>query len=74
MQHSVQNKVLANRLKTILYYLIFYFQSAFVPGRLIKDNILIAFELMHYFKWKVKGKIGWMTLKLDMSKAFDRIE
>uniref|UniRef100_A0A803PDH7 Reverse transcriptase n=1 Tax=Cannabis sativa TaxID=3483 RepID=A0A803PDH7_CANSA len=57
---------IANRLKVVLNHIIFENQSAFIPGRLISDNIMIAFEVMHYWKRKRKGKEGFMALKLDL--------
>ncbi|XP_030499797.2 uncharacterized protein LOC115715121 [Cannabis sativa] len=72
--YKVAAKVLANRMRHIIDKVISDTQSAFIPGRLISDNVMVAFEIMHYLKRKMKGKKGYMALKLDMSKAYDRAE
>ncbi|XP_026378698.1 uncharacterized protein LOC113273150 [Papaver somniferum] len=66
-------KILANRIKPYLKKIISPFQSAFVPGRAIQDNIIIAHEMIHTMQHK-EGHTGSMAMKLDLPKAFDRLE
>jgi hypothetical protein len=66
--------VLANRLKLVLPSITSQHQSAFVLGRLITDNILVAYETLHLMDSRIRGKKGFMTIKLYMSKAYDRVD
>lgn len=70
----ILSKVLSNRLKKCLGSIISDKQSAFIEGRLLMDNALIAFEINHHMKRKTQGNIGVAGLKIDISKAYDRLE
>ena len=63
-----------NRLKRFFPSLIDESQSAFVFGRMIFDNIIVAHETIHAMQNRRKGKIDFLAAKLDMSKTYDRIE
>ncbi|CAA7048639.1 unnamed protein product [Microthlaspi erraticum] len=65
-------KAMVTRLKSIMPKLIGLAQSSFIPGRLSVDNIVVVQEAVHSMRRK-KGKKGWMLLKLDLEKAYDRI-
>ncbi|CAL2257612.1 unnamed protein product [Prunus armeniaca] len=59
--YKVISKILANNLQPHLNAIISPQQCAFIPGRQVQDNIFIAHEAFH-------------SLKLDINKAYDRIE
>jgi len=71
--YKVIAKSLADRIKPHLPNKIHLSESAFIPGRHISSNIITAQEITHTFglsSWKNKG----FLLKIDLAKAFDRIE
>ncbi|CAN0912862.1 LINE-1 retrotransposable element ORF2 protein [Linum grandiflorum] len=74
MLYKILSKTIANRLKPIFDKLICEAQSAFVPGRSIIDNVIAAFECFFAMKKKTTGMKGSLALKLDMAKAYDRVE
>lgn len=63
-----------NRLKKILDMIISPTQAAFIPGRQITDNVIVGFECIHAINNRRKGKVGQVAMKLDMSKAYDKVE
>lgn len=73
VSYKIISKVLANRLKPIISTIISENQSAFVSVRLITNNVLVALEIMHFLK-KKEGKESYIAVKLNMSKAYDRVE
>lgn len=65
-------KTMVLRLQKVISKLIGPAQSSFIPGRLSTDNIIMVQEAVHSMRRK-KGRKGWMLLKLDLEKAYDRI-
>lgn len=72
--YKIVARALTNRLRPILKNTINDFQSAFILGRLISDNIILGFETLHWIRNRKRGADGYAALKLDMSKAYDRVE
>lgn len=74
MSYKFLSKLLANQLRTILPKIISPLQSAFVPQRDIHDNILIAHEILSMFFFLNRTKVGYKTIKLDMKKAYVKLD
>ena len=71
--YKIISKVLCQRLNSCLPRLISETQSAFVAGRLISNNILIAQEMFHGLRTNNACQDKYMTIKTDMSKAYDMV-
>ncbi|KAL9668408.1 hypothetical protein QQ045_002789 [Rhodiola kirilowii] len=71
---KIITKILAMRLQPILDQIISPFHSAFIKGRIISDNIVVAHEISHYMRSRRDDKNFYASIKVDMSKAYDRVE
>ena len=62
------------RLTRIIPSIILESLSSFVSSRLITNITLVAFESLLHIKIQCNGSIGYITLKLDIRKANDRVQ
>eukprot|EP00268_Persea_americana_P020224 TRINITY_DN20445_c0_g1_i1.p1 TRINITY_DN20445_c0_g1~~TRINITY_DN20445_c0_g1_i1.p1 ORF type:complete len:150 (+),score=21.65 TRINITY_DN20445_c0_g1_i1:600-1049(+) len=69
--YKILAKVLAGRLQNVLPNIISNEQGAFVKGRQILDDILVANECVHS---RYKEKRPGLICKLDLGKAYDRVD
>ncbi|CAA7045232.1 unnamed protein product [Microthlaspi erraticum] len=74
VSYKIISKILVNRLKTHLSGIISENQAAFIPRRMITDNVIIAHEMFYALKSRKRQAKSYMALKTDMTKAYDRLE
>lgn len=72
MSYKIISKILVNHLKKYLSSIISETQAAFIPGRNIIDNVIIAQEMLYSLKSRKKWAKSYV--KTDISKAYDRLE
>ncbi|PKA60583.1 Putative ribonuclease H protein [Apostasia shenzhenica] len=70
--YKIIAKILIHRLKPLLPSLISIEQGAFIPGRSISDNCILAQELIHKLHTS-EASNGLFLIKADMEQTFDRI-
>uniref|UniRef100_A0A803Q9D0 Reverse transcriptase domain-containing protein n=1 Tax=Cannabis sativa TaxID=3483 RepID=A0A803Q9D0_CANSA len=73
VQYKCISKIITTRLRDILPSIISPTQTAFIKGRCITENTAIAKEIIHSMSQK-KGSKGFMMIKLDMEKAYDKMD
>ncbi|KAL9674104.1 hypothetical protein QQ045_030374 [Rhodiola kirilowii] len=71
---KIITKILTARLQGILDKVISVSQSAFIKGRIIMDNFIVAHEISHFLKQCRSQKDFFASIKVNMSKAYDRVE
>nr|GEW08179.1 RNA-directed DNA polymerase, eukaryota, reverse transcriptase zinc-binding domain protein [Tanacetum cinerariifolium] len=65
------SKILTNRIKSGLDKIVHINQSAFIPGRHIQDNILIAQELLRGYN--ISNGPKRCAMQIDIQKAYDTV-
>ena len=65
---------MARILKIILPEIISSNQRAFVLGRLITDNVLVAYKSYHTINKRRSGRKSLCAIKFDMHIAYDKVE
>ena len=74
VSYKIISKILVGRLKNHLSGIVSETQAAFIPGRNIMDNVIIAHEMLHSLKSRKRWARSYMAVKTDISKAYDRLE
>lgn len=69
---KIITKILVNRMKLVLPKLVSPMQSNFILGRQLNGNVVVLQEIIHSMR-NHSGWIGWMVLKIDLEKAYDRL-
>ena len=71
--YKIVTKILVARNRPYLDKLVSPFQFTFMPGRRSVDNAIVVQEIIHTISNK-KGRVGYMAIKVDLKKAYDKIE
>lgn len=71
--YKIVSKIIANGLQLVLHKIIAPFQSAFVPGKSIQENSVMAHEIFHVLKKKRRG-YHFLAIRVDIEKVYDRME
>ncbi|PNY15946.1 ribonuclease H, partial [Trifolium pratense] len=70
--YKIVSKVMTNRIKDSISKIISPNQTGFIPRRSIHENIIVAQEMAHSM-CKMNGKVGFFVIKVDLSKAYDKL-
>jgi hypothetical protein len=71
--YKLISKIIVARLRPFLDGIVSLLQNSFIPGRSTKDNAIVRQEVLHFMR-KSKKKNGDMVFKLDLEKAYDRVD
>lgn len=72
VSYKVITKVIVNKLKPLIPNTNSHFQMGFIPTGSIHENVVVAQELVHSMH-KMRGKVGYFAIKVDLAKVYDRL-
>ena len=72
--YKIVAKIIANKLNYILHQVISWAQSTLIPNKLVTNNIIIGYKCLYKIRCSKGKKHGLMAPKLDISKAYNRVE
>lgn len=72
--YKIISRAMTNRLRPLMQKTFNDYQSVFILGRLITDNVILGYDTLHWIRSKKMGKKSCAALKLYMSNAYDRVE
>jgi hypothetical protein len=70
--YKILSKVIVNRLKGCIADIVSPYQTGFIPGRSIHENIVVAQEMIHSMN-RANGRMGYFAIKVDLAKAYDKL-
>ena len=71
--YKLVTKIIVGCIRHLLLSLVSPLQTAFVPGGKGVDNAILVHETVHSMSRR-KGRTGLMAIKIDLEKAYDRLE
>ena len=71
--YKLVSRILVQRLKPYMAEIINPCQAGFVLGRRTSDNIILVQEVIRTLRYR-RGRTGYVAIKLDLEKAYDRLE
>lgn len=70
---KIITKIIVNRLRLLLSKIVGPWQANFMPGCQTKNNMIVTQKIIHSLE-RHKGKFGGIIWKIDLEKAYERIE
>ena len=71
--YKIVSKVIVGRLKEHIPHIVSPYQTCFVSGHSIHENIVVAQELAHSMN-RMNGRTSYFVIKVDLAKTYDMLK